>query len=175
MSFHDCSSRAPRGRLGRLVRLRRSLRPGTLRDDLLERRLLPTVVPVFYADPTSSGFDQAVSDSIVNQEDTQTNNGINGGGASAGSSITNNFINGVSVTETGSLDITDAVPAATSGDSIQKVEFYDTQMNSDSVQTDANGPYTLTGGPFGSERANLFQGTNATTPNFFSFNIKNSY
>jgi len=163
------------GRSNANVHARRRRRRFTPSDPLgtkMERRFLPGTMQAFFIDPAFTfAMNQAQSSSQVIPADdpmktaTSSSTNTGSGGAGAQTSITNYaiyvhqmrqdgsfFDQKVSATESGLGTITTALPTSTpgSGSNLQMVEFHATFQNLDSLQTDANGPYGIGGGPYNS-------------------------
>jgi hypothetical protein len=142
-------------------RIRRAFNPGGSGNWILQRRLLPGTVPVFYTDPLSPfGTNQASSASSVwpvddpNKPKSATGGNQGASGAGGTSSITNYIVYQipyyeggpsayVTQTEGGIVTTTEALPISPSGASLRTVEFHSLHRNTDQIQTDANGPYDI--------------------------------
>jgi hypothetical protein len=158
-------------RNSRSRRVSRALSPSGLQDLTLERRSLADVAPEFFLNPSlASGLNQALCVSTVqpangpgiaatNQDD------VSGVGSSSASSTISNYwiynaqelsngtfavLNAVTVSESGLDTISVALPVTnpTGGGGVAEVVFFANLANVDAVQTDANGPYQINGGPF---------------------------
>ncbi len=167
VSLHAHSQAGHAHRCHRARRVGRAFAPDTSPMMRLDPRILAAAV--WYLTPgDAQAQNTAISRSQVipanggaGTVDTEANTGVSQGGAGVTSSAGADYINvapvpprpmgggggrpgnSVQVQENGSANVTTGMPTTTqgSGENLSAIQIHGVLMNTDSVQTDANGPY----------------------------------